>query len=106
MNNFTMNNHHILSAAIGGLLALGLTGNASAADSKNMEKCFGIAKTGMNDCGSKKAGHSCAGQATKNSDPNDFVAVPKGTCDKIAGGTAMMKEDSMMKDDGMMKKGM
>ena len=76
----------LLSVAIGGLLALGLAGTASAA-SKDMEKCYGIAKAGMNDCGSKKAGHSCAGHAKMDSDPNDFVAVPKGTCDKLANGS-------------------
>jgi uncharacterized membrane protein len=83
-----MENQKILSIAIGGLLALGLAGTANAADKKvEMEKCFGVAKAGMNDCSSNKSAHSCAGQATKNSDPMDFVAVPKGTCDKIAGGT-------------------
>ncbi len=94
-----MNNNHILSAAIGGLLALGLaSGNASAADKKmDMEKCFGVAKAGMNDCSSNKSSHSCAGQAAKNNDPMDFVAVPKGTCDKLAGG---------MTEGGSMKKSM
>lgn len=85
-----MKNNQILSVAIGSLLAIGLVGNASAEPKKmmpNMEQCFGIAKTGMNDCSSNKSAHSCAGQATKNNDPMDFVAVPKGTCDKIAGGT-------------------
>lgn len=95
-----MQNRQILSVAIGSLLALGLVGNASAADKKmDMEKCFGIAKAGMNDCSSNKSAHSCAGQASKNNDPMDFVAVPKGTCDKIAGG-------KMMEMDGMMKKAM
>lgn len=84
-----MEKSKILSIAIGSLLAIGLVGNASAAPKKmdkNMEQCFGIAKAGMNDCSSNKSAHSCAGQATKNNDPMDFVAVPKGTCDKIAGG--------------------
>ncbi len=78
----------MLSLAMGGLLALSLAGTASATDKPKveMEKCFGIAKAGMNDCSSNKSAHSCAGQATKNNDPMDFVAVPKGTCDKIAGG--------------------
>ena len=103
MNNFKMNNSHILSAAIGSLLVLGLaSGSATAAEKKmEMEKCFGIAKTGMNDCSSDKSAHSCAGQATKNNDPNDFVAVPKGTCGKISGGTMGMPESG-----GMMKKAM
>jgi len=96
-----MNNSHIFSAAIGSLLVFGLaSGNANAADKKmEMEKCFGVAKAGMNDCSSNKAAHSCAGQATKNNDPMDFVAVPKGTCDKIASG-------SLMGSGGMMKKEM
>lgn len=93
-----MEKNQILSLAIGGLLALGLTGNASAADKKvEMEKCFGIAKAGMNDCSSNKSAHSCAGQASKNNDPMDFVAVPKGTCNKIASGTLMDSGDMMMK---------
>jgi uncharacterized membrane protein len=83
-----MEKHHILSAAIGSLLVLGLaSGNAQAADAKNMEKCFGIAKAGKNDCSSNKSAHSCAGQAVRDNDPLDFVAVPKGTCDKIAMGS-------------------
>ena len=83
-----MEKQQVLSVAIGGLLALGVASNASAADKKvEMENCYGVAKAGMNDCGSKKSGHSCAGQAKKNSDPNDFVALPKGTCNKIAGGS-------------------
>ena len=51
----------------------------------------------MNDCSSNKAAHACAGQSVKNNDPMDFVAVPKGTCEKIAGG---MIEGSM--GNGMM----
>ena len=94
----------VLSAAIGSLFVIGIVStNANAADKNaNMEKCFGIAKAGMNDCSSNKAAHSCAGQAAKNNDAMDFVAVPKGTCAKIAGGTMM---DSGM-GDGMMKKAM
>jgi uncharacterized membrane protein len=92
-----MKNTHILSAAMGSLLMLGLaSGNAYAADKPQMEKCFGIAKAGMNDCSSNKSAHSCAGQATRSNDPMDFVAVPKGTCNKIAGGH-LMNSDTMKK---------
>lgn len=86
----------ILSAAIGGLLVMGLAGNAVAGDMK-MEKCYGVAKAGKNDCGSKAAGHSCAGQASKNNDANDFVAVPSGTCDKLANGSTEPAGAMMMK---------
>lgn len=88
------NTHNLLSAAIGSLLVMGLAGNAMAADMQT-EKCFGIAKAGKNDCASNKSAHSCAGQAAVSNDPHDFVAVPKGTCDKIAGGMTM--SDAMMK---------
>lgn len=85
-----MKHSRLLSAALGSVIALGLaSGDAVAADKKvEMEKCFGVAKAGKNDCASNKSAHACAGQATKDRDPMDFVAVPKGTCDKLAGGNS------------------
>jgi uncharacterized membrane protein len=49
------------------------------------EKCYGVAKAGMNDCGAK--GHSCAGQASKDGGAGDWVYLPKGTCEKLVGGS-------------------
>jgi uncharacterized membrane protein len=49
------------------------------------EKCYGIAKAGLNDC--QTATHSCAGTSTKNMDPASWIYVPAGTCAKIAGGS-------------------
>ncbi len=51
------------------------------------EKCAGIAKKGMNDCGALDGKHSCAGQATADGDSNEWVYVPEGTCTKIVGAT-------------------
>lgn len=82
-------NNKVLSAAIGSLFILGLaSGNVAAASKKvvAMEDCYGIAKAGKNDCANKKTTHSCAGKAKKDGDPLDFVAVPQGTCAKIAKG--------------------
>jgi len=53
---------------------------------KFWEKCAGISKTGMNDCGALDGKHGCAGQAGKNNDPQEWVYVPQGTCAKITGG--------------------
>ena len=78
-----------LSAAVGSLLVLGLaSGNAAANQplEKNMEKCFGIAKAGKNDCAGNKSAHACASHASKSGDPLDWVVLPKGTCEKISGG--------------------
>lgn len=50
-----------------------------------MEKCYGIAKAGKNDCGNKS--HSCAGQGKTDGERSSFLFVPKGTCDKIVNGS-------------------
>jgi len=78
----------VIRSAIATLLAAGLTaGETSSFAAKNdMEKCAGIAKAGKNDCGTSK--HSCAGQA-KADGGEEWVYVPKGTCEKIVGGTVV-----------------
>ena len=82
-----------LSTAVAGILALGgalAAGSAQAAvpdQPKNWEKCAGIAKAGMNDCGALDGKHACAGQAASDNDANEWVYVPEGTCTKITGGS-------------------
>lgn len=49
------------------------------------EKCYGIAKAGMNDC--QTATNSCAGSSTKDGDGASWIYVPSGTCEKIVGGS-------------------
>lgn len=81
-----MNKRQLLAAAastafaIGGLAA---TGTAAAQDAE-MEKCYGVVKAGKNDCAGP--GHSCQGQASTDSDPNEFILVPAGTCERLTGG--------------------
>jgi uncharacterized membrane protein len=53
------------------------------------EKCYGIAAAAANDC--QTATHSCAGTATRASDPASWIYVPAGTCAKIAGGKLAAK---------------
>lgn len=55
------------------------------------EKCYGVVKAGKNDCGNATGTHSCAGQAPKDNDPSEWVLVPKGLCDKLAGGSTEPK---------------
>jgi len=51
-----------------------------AADShQNMEKCYGVATAGKNDCAAG-AGTTCAGTATKDYDSARWKYVAKGTC--------------------------
>ncbi len=49
------------------------------------EKCYGVAQAGKNDC--FFSGNSCAGTLTQDRHPAAWIYVPKGTCQKIAGGT-------------------
>jgi uncharacterized membrane protein len=48
------------------------------------EKCYGIAKAGMNDC--FFASNSCAGTVAADKEPGAWIYVPQGTCRKISGG--------------------
>ena len=73
------------AALIGAGLSLAAVQAQAASD---MEKCYGIAKAGANDCGGKSTLHSCQGQSTKDADVNDWLMVPAGLCAKIAGGSS------------------
>ena len=50
----------------------------------NLEKCYGVAARGKNDCA--EGAHSCVGQSTRDREPDSFVLVPKGDCQKFSGG--------------------
>lgn len=70
-----------LSAA--GLIA---SGSTMAADEKQeMEKCYGVAKAGKNDC--QTSSSACAGTSKQDRQKSAYIALPKGTCSKIAGGS-------------------
>ncbi|MCP4701157.1 MAG: DUF2282 domain-containing protein [Gammaproteobacteria bacterium] len=75
----------ITHSALACVLALGfgLAAEQAMAGKEGFEKCKGIAKAGMNDCGTSR--HACAGQAKTDGDPNEWLYVPIGTCEKIHG---------------------
>lgn len=84
-----------LQLALGSLVAAGLaSATATSADMKpkweGHEKCYGIVKKGMNDCGNSL--HDCASKAAKDNEPEEWIYVPKGTCQKIAGGSLEAKK--------------
>ncbi len=74
----------VLTSALVAAVGLGLVADASAGSPKS-EKCYGISKIGKNDCGTSK--HACAAAAKVDSDPEEWLFVPKGTCEKIVGGS-------------------
>ena len=73
----------ILAAAVSSLLVVSAT--AFAADEANSEKCYGVAKAGKNDCAG--GAHACAGQSSKDASAKEFIKLPKGTCERVVGGS-------------------
>ncbi|KTC43268.1 MAG: DUF2282 domain-containing protein [Pseudomonas sp.] len=86
-----MSNPRTLSAtalvlALGSALSIAaLPTTAHAAE--DMEKCFGVAMKGKNDCAAG-AGTTCAGTSKLNDQANAWKLVPKGTCEKTASSTS------------------
>ena len=76
----------IVAAAMTAAMTAGTMSTAQAAD---MEKCYGVAKAGKNDCAAGP-GTSCAGSSTKDGQNNAWM--PKGTCDKLVGGSLEPQE--------------
>lgn len=84
-----MSQKTIIGASVASaVLASSLLMSTPALANKKVEKCFGIAKEGMNDCAAN--GHSCAGYAEFNNDPTEWIYVPAGTCATIVN---MCKEE-------------
>jgi uncharacterized membrane protein len=65
--------------------ALGAQSSAFAGEKKDAEKCYGVAKAGKNDC--KTLTNACAGHSLTDGQPDAFIALPKGTCERIVGGS-------------------
>lgn len=77
------------AAAISGIIALGAAMAPVPAMAAEMEQCFGVAAAGKNDCATKNS--SCAGTAKTDNQGDAFIAVPKGLCEKLAGGSLTAK---------------
>ena len=71
---------HMRTFAIAGALASALAAHATSALAEaKMEKCFGVALAGQNDCAAG-AGTTCAGTSKADYQGNSFKLVPEGTC--------------------------
>jgi uncharacterized membrane protein len=69
----------MIAAAVAAAVTLPLTAQAQ----NNTEKCYGVVKAGKNDC--QTATSSCSGTSKRDSQKDAWIAVPKGTCEKIVG---------------------
>ncbi len=75
-----------VTAALTGVLAIGVSimSNKAVTAQGETEKCYGIVKAGYNDCAAN--GHGCTGHSTVSAHPNEWIKLPKGTCNKIVDG--------------------
>jgi uncharacterized membrane protein len=70
----------VSALALAGALASAVSlSSAPAQAADDMEKCFGIAKAGTNDCAAEGS-NSCAGTSKVDFDPKGWKLVKKGTC--------------------------
>jgi uncharacterized membrane protein len=83
-----------LQLALGGIVAAGLVTSGAESHAKpeweGHEKCYGVSKEAMNDCGTSN--HQCGGKASADNMPDEWIYLPKGTCEKIAGGSLESKK--------------
>ena len=81
-------NHKVIRNAFAGLIAAGalaFAANGIAADNDHSkeEKCAGVVKASKNDCATSK--NQCHGHVKSDRDPEAWIYVPKGLCERISG---------------------
>lgn len=79
----------VIAGAFAATIAMAGTSAAQSHDAKpaqDKEKCYGVVKAGMNECGSLDGAHGCASAAKVDGDITEWVMVPKGLCHKLVGG--------------------
>jgi uncharacterized membrane protein len=81
-------NDNVIRNAFAGLVAAGalafaVNGIAADNDHSKEEKCAGIVKASKNDCATSK--NQCHGHVTSDRDPEAWIYVPKGVCERISG---------------------
>lgn len=82
-----------LASALVGTVAVSAAALAQSGPAQppayKFEKCFGVVKAGMNDC--QSASGSCAGSAKRDAQPDAWVYLPAGTCNKLVGASTEKK---------------
>jgi len=109
----------LIQSAISGVLMIGLTGTVLAIKTPEEieatkkrelaagnEKCAGRIIAGLNDCPTSQ--HACAGMGHQDNDPEEFIWMPAGTCERLVGThvirAAEKKEEVTEQQEDKMKK--
>ncbi len=73
----------VVAGALTALLVAAPASTTLAADG-DMEKCYGVAKAGQNDCAAGE-GTTCQGTSTADGQKDAWIYVPAGLCEKLVG---------------------
>jgi uncharacterized membrane protein len=86
-------NRDWIELAIAGLItgAALATSQPARADDAGREQCAGVVRAGQNDCATST--NACHSHVETDANPEAWIYVPKGTCDKIAGARIVMVVD-------------
>ncbi|MDP2561166.1 DUF2282 domain-containing protein [Psychrobium sp. 1_MG-2023] len=84
-------NKVLVNGAVAAAITLAAVAAPEAEARGKMEKCYGVAKAGQNDCAAGP-GTSCAGTSVKDGQGDAWMYVAKGTCEKIVGGSLKPKK--------------
>lgn len=68
----------LASAVATALATVALPALAAESGAEHLEKCWGVALKGQNDCAN--GNHSCGGSSTVDYAGNEYKLVPTGTC--------------------------
>ncbi|MCH2220846.1 MAG: DUF2282 domain-containing protein [Dechloromonas sp.] len=82
MKDHSMKPNTTLAIALSAGIAATLAASPVHAAKPEMEKCYGVAKAGKNECAAGP-GTSCAGTASRDWQGNAWKLVPKGSCVRI-----------------------
>lgn len=77
----------VTAGLIAGAVSLAAANAAKAESAAEKEKCYGVVKAGKNDCASADKAHSCMGHAATDGNGHEWIALPKGVCEKLVGGS-------------------
>jgi len=81
-----------ITGAITTALLLASTVGMADETKPTVEKCYGVAKAGHNDCAAGP-GTTCAGTSTRDAQGDAWSYVLAGTCEKLVGGSLESKPE-------------
>ena len=93
-----MRNSNLLHAAMTSLLAVGAASVAMSvsAEEAKQEQCAGVIKAGKNDCATST--NACHGHVSTDNNPEAWIYLPTGTCERIVGARVIKVVDPTPKE--------